>query len=117
MEIRYKTSALVALMIVASHEIAYLATYETINIEVTKKNTIYRSDHSNPLEGYLPINWQVHTTEETFRVSPDWRRGEFAAAERYHSLKAGETYRVRVAGWSLPFINWHRNIVLVEHLG
>jgi hypothetical protein len=114
MEIRYKSSSLAALLLVAIHEIAYFTTYETITIEVAQRNTIFKSDHADPSEGYLPINWQIHTAEETFRVSPDWRRGEFAAAERYHSLKAGQTYRVRVAGWSLPFINWHRNIVNVE---
>lgn len=114
MEIQFKSSVLVALTIVAIHEIAYLTTYETITIEVAKRNTIFKSEHSDPSEGYLPINWQIHTAEETFRVSPDWRRGEFAAAERYHSLEAGQTYRVRVAGWSLPFINWHRNIVHIE---
>lgn len=100
MEIRYKSSTLVALMIVAIHEIAYLTTYDTITIEVTGRNTIFKSNQPDPTEGYLPINWQIHTAEETFRVSPDWRQGEFAATERYHSLKTGHTYRVRVAGWS-----------------
>ena len=114
MEIRLKSSGLAALLLVAIHEIAYLTTYETIIIEVGQRNTIFKSDHSDPSEGYLPVNWQIHTEGETFRVSPDWRRGEFAAGERYHSLKTGQTYRVRVAGWSLPFINWHRNIVNIE---
>lgn len=114
MEIRLKTSALAALLLIVFHKIAYLLTYETLTIEVAQRNTVFTSDHSDPSEGYLPVNWQIHTAEETFRVSPDWRRGEFAAAERYHSLKAGQTYRVTVAGWSLPLINWHRNIVNIE---
>ena len=114
MEINLKGSTLAALALLIVHEVAYLTTYEIITIAVVEKSTIFKEGDPRPLDGYKPINWQVHTADETFRISPDWRRGEFAAAERYHSLAPGRTYRVKVAGWSLPFINWHRNIVHIE---
>jgi hypothetical protein len=115
MDITLKGSATAALVMLITHEVAYLTTYETITVVVAEKSTIFKTDDPNPLDGYTPINWQVHTVSETFRVSPDWRRCEFDAAERYHALSPGQTYRVKVAGWSLPFINWHRNIVHVEN--
>ena len=115
MERTFKIPAFAGLLILAAHEVAYLTTYDTIDLTVSDKNTIYEDGNPYPADGYKPINWQVHTNQETFRVDPDWRRGEFAAAERYHALKPGQSYRVQVAGWSIPSINWHRNIVRIEN--
>lgn len=112
MEQAFKVPSLVAALLLVGHEGAYLTTYETITIEVQDKNTVFAQDDA--ADGYTPHNWLVYTPDEVFRVARDWRRGEYRVAERYHALKVGRTYRVEVAGWRVPEINWYRNIVSVE---
>lgn len=108
-----KIPALIAIPLLLAHEGAYLTSYETITIQVEDKNTVF-GQNTAPADGYTPHNWLVYTPDEVFQVSADWRRQEFMAAERYHSLKPGRSYRVEVAGWRMPAVNWYRNIVRVE---
>jgi hypothetical protein len=114
MEAALKIPALVAVPLLLGHEAAYLTTYETATVVVEDKNTVFAQEPA-PTEGYTPVNWLVYTPDEVFRVSADWRRGEFKSAERYHSLKAGRSYQILVAGWRIPELNWYRNIVRVEN--
>ena len=112
-----KIPALAAIPMLLAHEAAYLTSYETLTIQVEDKNSVFDDRNADPRDGYTPINWLVHTPGETFKVGVDWRRGEFAMAERYHALKPGGTYRVEVAGWRVPALNWYRNIVRIEQAG
>ena len=106
--------ALVAVPMVLTYLGAYQLSYETTEITVEDKNTVF-DQNTAPDEGYKPHNWMVYTPDEVFTVTNDWTRGELAASERYHALKVGETYRVRVAGWRVPAVNWYRNILRIEH--
>ena len=113
MEAALKIPALAAVPLLLAHEALYLTTYETVTLQIEDKNTVFAQEPA-PSDGYTPVNWLVYTPDEVFRVSADWRRLEFRSAERYHSLKQGNSYKVMVAGWRIPELNWYRNIVRVE---
>lgn len=82
---------------------------DTLDIVVEDKNIVTGGDPSEPSD-----KWLVYTSNEVFTVAGDWTRGEFFAGRRFSELKPGNTYRVEVAGWRVPAINWYRKIVRVE---
>lgn len=108
-----KIPTLIALPLAAAYVGAYQLSYETVTVTVEDKNTVF-DQNAAPDEGYAPQNWLIYTPSEVFKVSANWTHGEFSAAERYHALKVGQTYSVRVAGWRVPALNWYRDIVEIE---
>ena len=98
-----------AIPILVAYVLALEMSRETLDILVEDKSIVTDGDPSEPSD-----KWLIYTPDEVFTVAGDWTRGEFFAGERYSELKQGKGYRVEVAGWRVPAINWYRKIVRVE---
>ncbi len=55
----------------------------------------------------------IYTPGEVFEVSSSYVFMKFTSAERYHSLKPGQSYNVIVSGWRIPVLGMYRNIIEV----
>lgn len=98
-----------AIPLLAGYGLALELSRDSLEIVVKDKNIVTDSDPSE-----LSDRWLVYTPDEVFTVAGDWTRGEFFAGQRFSDLKPGNAYRVEVAGWRVPAINWYRKIVRVE---
>ena len=108
----------VPLLVIAPLLVIYVVALElsreTIDIVVEDKNMVATAGAA----GDPPTDrWLIYTAGETFSVGGDWTRGELYAGKRYGELKPGRAYRVRVAGWRIPLLDWYRTIVGIENGG
>ena len=108
MEIRGSLPGFVAVPLLEGDVAAYYASAEAVEIRVEDKSAgwAHARDEGNPQVSFL-----VYTDRGVFQVGWEPLFLDFAAAERYHALKKGGSYRVLVAGWRLPFTNWYPSIV------
>ena len=104
---------LVIVPMLAAYVVALELSRDTLDIVVEDKNVVMGSEDSSDPSS----KWLVYTSNEVFTVGGDWTRGEFYAGERFGELKPGNAYRVQVAGWRVPPINWYRKIVRIEPHG
>jgi hypothetical protein len=104
---------LVIVPILAAYVMALELSRDTLDIVVEDKNVVMGSEDASDTSS----KWLVYTSTEVFTVAGDWTRGEFYAGERFAELEPGRAYRVQVAGWRVPPINWYRKIVRIEQPG
>ena len=99
--------------ILAGYIAALELSRDTLDIVVEDKNVVMGSEDSSDPSS----KWLVYTSDEVFTVAGDWTRGEFYAGDRFAELEPGRAYRVQVAGWRVPPVNWYRKIVRIEQPG
>ena len=58
--------------------------------------------------------WLVFTDGEVLCVTDSISFWTFNASDRYGAIVIGKAYKVRVAGWRVPFFSMYRNILQVE---
>jgi len=80
---------------------AYFSTQTTVTVTVTEKERVDGT--------YL-----VFTDLETLKNEDDLLFFKFNSSDLYGSLKEGQTYDFRVAGWRVPLLSWYRNVVAIE---
>lgn len=80
----------------------YLATSETVTVQVTDK-TVKRYDGGDK---YL-----IFTDAETFENVDTWMALKFNSSDVYGKIRPGATCDLRVYGFRVPYLSWYRNIV------
>jgi len=83
-------------------------TAEEISIKVTDKERVVKGSGDSVSSKYL-----IYTTGETFENTDCLARFKFNSSDIYGSINAGQTYKVVVYGWRVPFMSSYRNIVKV----
>lgn len=79
-------------------------TKEDITITISEKQRISSEKSSK----YL-----IFTKNEVFENTDVLLLGKFNSSDLYGKFNAGETYKVQVIGWRVPFMSWYRNIVRI----
>lgn len=58
--------------------------------------------------------YMVYTTNEVFENTDSGWFMKFNSADIQNQLEPGKTYKVKVAGWRVPFFSWFRNIIAIK---
>ena len=75
--------------------------------------TINRLDRTSTSKGSSDM--RIYTKECGVLENSDATfRGKFDSADLYGELKEGHTYRLRIAGWRIPFLSEFPNVLAVE---
>jgi len=99
----------VILIVVIGLTAAYqYATVDEVEITVTEKERIVKSDGGDVTSYYL-----VFGENETFKNEDAMFHGKFRSSDLQGKLKVGETYNVKVFGWRVGFLSSYRNIVKI----
>lgn len=93
-----------AMAIMIGVEISRQMKEETLVVKVEDKNITHDNDSK-----YL-----IFTDKEVFEETDEWLKGKFNSSDMYNQLKVGNTYRVKVIGFRIPFLSMYRNIIEVE---
>lgn len=88
----------------------YRSTAELVDIQVTDKEVKVQSSGESTTSDYL-----VFTEGEVFENTDSWSFFKFNSSDIQGELKIGNTYRVKVAGWRVPFLSMYRNIIEIEN--
>jgi len=99
---------IIALIGVAVYLGAYYSSTEDIQITVTDKERIVDGSGENLSSKYL-----VFTETETFENTDALIFGKWNSSDIQGKLKVEDKYKVRVAGWRVPFLSMYRNIIKV----
>ena len=91
--------------VVAAFPLTYILSAEEVIIYVSDKEVTSKEG----VKKYL-----VYTDGEVFENTDTVWFFKFNSSDVYGSLKEGEQYIVKVAGWRKPFFSWYRNIIKIE---
>jgi hypothetical protein len=94
-----------------SYNIAYFFSENTITITVKNKERITQGSGKNLTSAFI-----IYTENEVFENTDSFLFGKFNSADFQNNLEIGTTYKVKVAGWRVPFLSMYRNVVSFEKL-
>jgi len=104
-----KAKAFIVLSIIflaASYSVAYYFSTETIQVVIKDKERITTGNGENIKSKFI-----VYTKDEVFENTDSWLFFKFNSADFQNKLEIGKTYKVKVAGWRVPFLSMYRNII------
>lgn len=87
---------------------AYYSSEETIEITINDKERITTGSGE-----HISSKFIVYGENEVFENTDSWLYLKFNSSDVQNKINVGETYKVKVVGWRVPFISWYRNIVTV----
>ena len=90
----------------------YRTSAQVTEITVTKEERTVLGTGENLHSKYL-----VYTNDEVFENTDSWLFLKFNSSDLQGKMEPHRAYRVKVAGWRVPFLSWHRNIVEVQPIG
>ena len=99
---------IISLLIVVCvfYSMAYTSSVKTINITIIDKERITTGSGETISSQFI-----IYTDNEVFENTDSWLYLKFNSADFQNKLQINETYRVRVAGWRIPFFSSYRNII------
>lgn len=90
------------------HTIAYYSSIKTIDITVVDKERIMVKNGDQMKSKYL-----IFTEEEVFQNQDDVLLGKWNSSDIQGKLRIGNSYKVKVIGWRVPFFSTYRNIIKI----
>lgn len=87
----------------------YYSTVKEITVIVKDKERITESNGEKVSSKYL-----VYTENEVFENTDALMFFKFNSSDVQGKLDAGQTYKLKVVGWRVPFLSMYRNIVKIE---
>lgn len=105
---RTKITFLIAgiILLFCIYPVIYTSTSETIEITIKSKEQINTGTGEN-----LSSKFLIFTETEVFQNTDSWLYFKFSSADYQNKLDPSKTYKVKVAGWRIPFFSSYRNIV------
>lgn len=98
---------LLIIIVVVGYPSAYYNSQEIVTIEVLEKERIgLRNDN---------YKFLVYTPTEVFENTDTFLFFKYRSSDLQRDLTVGEEFKVRVAGWRVPFLSRHRNIIRIEN--
>jgi hypothetical protein len=94
---------------VFSYPIAYRSSAETMTVTVSDKERTTSVSGESTISRYLIFSEEGEVFENTDSVL----YLKFDSSDVQGHLKRGQKYEVKVAGWRIPFLSSHRNIIRV----
>lgn len=77
--------------------------------DTTTTITTKKLEHHGGDDKYL-----VFTENEVFENTDSLMFWKFNSSDIYNEMEEGKTYKVKVAGWRIPFLSMYRNIISAE---
>jgi len=96
---------ILAVILLSSYPTAYYLSSETIEITVTDKERITVGSGEKVAGKFI-----VYCQNEVFENTDSWLFLKFNSADDQNRLEVGKTYKVKVAGWRIPFLSMYRNV-------
>ena len=93
-------------VVLSIYPILYTNSSETIEITIKDKEQINTGFGEN-----LSSKFLIFTETEVFQNTDSWLYFKFSSADYQNKLDPSKTYKVKVAGWRIPFFSSYRNIV------
>jgi hypothetical protein len=113
---------IVALIVLVSigHEAIFNFNDKEYIITVTDKERIYETSSSDgthtTTSKYLVFGVDENGETLVFENTDTFIRGKLDSSTVQGSLIEGNTYKVTVVGYRVPFFSWYENIISVEEL-
>lgn len=104
----------IAALLVFGYPIAYYFSTEQVEITITKMNRITTSSGSGETAS-TSSKYLIFTNNEVFEDTDSWLFVKFNSSDLYSKLEIDHTYKVKVAGWRVPFLSWYRNIISIKN--
>ncbi len=83
-------------------------------ITITDKERIFDEDKSS--SKYLVFGDDENNESLVFENTDCLIRGKWDSSNIQGELKEGNTYKVTVVGYRIPFLSWYQNIIKVEEI-
>jgi len=87
----------------------YRASAEDRTIIVTEKERVTQNTEDGVTSKYL-----VFTNDRTYEVVDTYSFMRFNSSDIYGRLRQNHKYKVKVAGWRMPFLSWYENIITIH---
>lgn len=103
---RYFLYALLASFLLFGYPTAYYISSETVEITIKDKESITTGSGKDIRSKFI-----VYTENEVFENTDSWLFVKFNSSDYQNKLEVSKTYKVKVAGWRIPFLSMYRNVV------
>ena len=85
-------------------------------ITVTDKERIYTGSGNNSSSKYLVFGDDDNRNSLVFENTDCFIRGKWNSSNIQGQLKVGNTYKITVIGYRVPFLSWYQNIIKIEEV-
>lgn len=104
-----KVILIIVLILILGYPVSYYLSSETIETKVSDKERITTGSGDDIKSKFL-----VYGEDEVFENTDSWLYFKFDSADVQNEIDLGETNKIKVAGWRVPFFSWYRNVISVE---
>lgn len=88
---------------------AYYLSVDHLEIKIKNMEITTSGNNNSTTSKYL-----VFTENEVFENTDSWTFLKFNSSDIQNKFELKKTYKVKVAGWRIPFLSMYRNIIEVE---
>lgn len=106
---KYAFYAILAVIILFGYSSSYYMSSEVIEVKIKDKERATTGSGENISSKFI-----VYSENEVFENTDSWLFMKFDSSDIQNDLSIGETYKIKVAGWRVPFFSWYRNIVAIK---
>lgn len=85
-------------------------------ITVTDKERIYTGSGDTSSSKYLVFGEDNNGNSFVFENTDCLLRGKWDSSNIQGQLKEGNTYKITVVGYRVPFFSWYQNIIKIEEI-
>ena len=85
-------------------------------ITVTDKERIYKGSGDTSSSKYLVFGDDANGDSLVFENTDCFIRGKWNSSNIQGQLKVGNTYKITVIGYRVPFLSWYQNIIKIEEV-
>ena len=85
-------------------------------ITVTDKERIYTGSGNSSSSKYLVFGDDDNGNSLVFENTDCFIRGKWNSSNIQGQLKEGNTYKITVIGYRVPFLSWYQNIIKIEEV-
>ena len=85
-------------------------------ITITDKERIYKGSGDSSSSKYLVFGDDENSDSLVFENTDCFIRGKWNSSNLQGKMKEGNTYRITVVGYRVPFFSMYQNIIKVEEV-
>ena len=85
-------------------------------ITITDKERIYTGSGNSSSSKYLVFGDDNNGNSLVFENTDCFIRGKWNSSNIQGQLKVGNTYKITVIGYRVPFLSWYQNIIKIEEV-
>lgn len=87
----------------------YYLSVDHLEIKIKNMEITTSGNNNSTTSKYL-----VFTENEVFENTDSWTFLKFNSSDIQNKFELKNTYRVKVAGWRIPFLSMYRNVIEVQ---